>query len=198
MGRSRCMAKVATLVLGVVVERCWSFVTVSWLFVTVSRAVPTRPCTATQQLSLMHSVVGHIVVGFVLSLICFIAYSSQIFIIWPWYGSVLSVELITLLFPFKYVFVTYATAIANFVLDSILVGLLLWNYYLCVVTDPGQVPEFWVSLPSSDAAGHPSNLLPETRYYLGRVRSKETDRWAAVLSDVREIQTTKSTSLQAM
>jgi palmitoyltransferase ZDHHC6 len=35
-------------------------------------------------------------------LICFIAYSSQIFIIWPWYGAELSVELLYLLLPFKY------------------------------------------------------------------------------------------------
>lgn len=34
-------------------------------------------------------------------LIAFIAYSSQIFIIWPWYGSVLSVDLLKLLVPFK-------------------------------------------------------------------------------------------------
>lgn len=45
--------------------------------------------------------VGRLIVGFVLSLIFFIAYSSQIFIIWPWYGNELSVELIVLLLPFK-------------------------------------------------------------------------------------------------
>jgi hypothetical protein len=46
---------------------------------------------------------GRIVVGLTLCLISFIAYSSQIFIIWPWYGRELSVELLTLLAPFKYV-----------------------------------------------------------------------------------------------
>ncbi len=49
----------------------------------------------------MSSFFGRLIVNFVLCLICFIAYSSQIFIIWPWYGSVLSVELINLLLPFK-------------------------------------------------------------------------------------------------
>ena len=44
---------------------------------------------------------GRIVVGITLCLISFIAYSSQIFIIWPWYGRELSVELLTLLVPFK-------------------------------------------------------------------------------------------------
>jgi len=34
-------------------------------------------------------------------LIGFISYSSQIFIVWPWYGGVLSVELLKLLVPFK-------------------------------------------------------------------------------------------------
>lgn len=29
---------------------------------------------------------------------------------------------------------------------SILVGLLLWNYFLCVVTDPGRVPDDWVGI----------------------------------------------------
>ncbi|KJA28514.1 hypothetical protein HYPSUDRAFT_129104 [Hypholoma sublateritium FD-334 SS-4] len=74
----------------------------------------------------MSSFLGRLIVNFVLCLISFIAYSSQIFIIWPWYGSVLSVELITLLLPF-----------------NILVGLLLWNYFLCVFTDPGRVPNGW-------------------------------------------------------
>ena len=51
----------------------------------------------------MGRLLGRIVVGATLFLISFIAYSSQIFIIWPWYGRELSVDLITLLGPFKYV-----------------------------------------------------------------------------------------------
>ena len=46
---------------------------------------------------------GRVWVGFTVCLISFIAYSSQIFVIWPWYGSTLSVELLKLLLPFKYV-----------------------------------------------------------------------------------------------
>lgn len=49
----------------------------------------------------MGRLLGRIWVGFTTCLIAFIAYSSQIFIIWPWYGRVLSVELIKLLLPFK-------------------------------------------------------------------------------------------------
>jgi hypothetical protein len=49
----------------------------------------------------MHPLIGRLIVNLVLCLICFIAYSSQIFIIWPWYGHVLSVELLYLLAPFK-------------------------------------------------------------------------------------------------
>ncbi|KAF7307153.1 Palmitoyltransferase PFA4 [Mycena indigotica] len=78
---------------------------------------------------------GQLVVNFVLLLICFIAYSSQIFIIWPWYGRVLSVELVTLLLPF-----------------NIFVGLLLWNYFLSVYTDPGRVPDNWK--PDTNADGY--------------------------------------------
>ncbi|KAF9469816.1 DHHC palmitoyltransferase-domain-containing protein [Collybia nuda] len=74
----------------------------------------------------MHPLIGRLIVNFVLCLICFISYSSQIFVIWPWYGSVVSVELLALLVPF-----------------NTLVGMLLWNYFLCVVTDPGRVPDDW-------------------------------------------------------
>jgi hypothetical protein len=49
----------------------------------------------------MGRLLGRIGVGFVCALIAFIAYSVQIFVIWPWYGRVLSVELILLLAPFK-------------------------------------------------------------------------------------------------
>ncbi|KXN88865.1 Palmitoyltransferase PFA4 [Leucoagaricus sp. SymC.cos] len=74
----------------------------------------------------MGRVVGLLFVNFVLCLICFIVYSSQIFVVWPWYGNELSVELLTLLAPFNF-----------------FVVLLLWNYYLCVNTDPGTVPDTW-------------------------------------------------------
>ncbi|KAI0640069.1 palmitoyltransferase PFA4 [Trametes polyzona] len=74
----------------------------------------------------MGRLTGRLFVFFTTCLIAFIAYSSQIFIIWPWYGSVLSIELLELLVPF-----------------NILVGLLLWNYSLCVRTDPGGVPPNW-------------------------------------------------------
>lgn len=46
-------------------------------------------------------------VGFTISLISFISYSSQIFIIWPWYGRELSIPLLVLLVPFKYVTFPY-------------------------------------------------------------------------------------------
>ncbi|KAF9531906.1 DHHC palmitoyltransferase-domain-containing protein [Crepidotus variabilis] len=94
----------------------------------------------------MHPILGRIIVNFVLSLICFIAYSSQIFILWPWYGNVLSVELVTLLLPF-----------------NILVGLLLWNYFLCVFTDPGRVPAGWK--PDTHADGlEVKKLTGQPRY----------------------------------
>ncbi|KAF9486462.1 palmitoyltransferase PFA4 [Pholiota conissans] len=83
----------------------------------------------------MHPFLGRLVVNLVLCLISFIAYSSQIFIIWPWYGSVLTVELIKLLLPF-----------------NVLVGFLLWNYFLCVFTDPGGVPNGWK--PDTHAEGY--------------------------------------------
>ncbi|ESK90944.1 palmitoyltransferase pfa4 [Moniliophthora roreri MCA 2997] len=83
----------------------------------------------------MHPILGILIVNFVLCLICFIAYSSQIFIIWPWYGREVSVELLVLLVPFNF-----------------FVGTLLWNYYLCVNTDPGTVPDSWK--PDSHSDGY--------------------------------------------
>ncbi|KAI0726908.1 zf-DHHC-domain-containing protein [Fomitopsis betulina] len=74
----------------------------------------------------MGELLGKLFVIFVTLLICFIGYSSQIFVIWPWYGSVLSVELISLLVPF-----------------NALVVMVLWNYWLCCITDPGRVPRGW-------------------------------------------------------
>ncbi|KAG2368853.1 zf-DHHC-domain-containing protein [Suillus spraguei] len=74
----------------------------------------------------MHPILGRIAICFVLFLIIFPALTCQIYIIWPWYGRELSVELITLLLPF-----------------NVLVVSLLWNYYLCIVTDPGEVPDGW-------------------------------------------------------
>lgn len=50
----------------------------------------------------MGKLLGRIVVTFTAGLIAFIAYSSQLFIIWPWYGQEVSVDLLKLLVPFKY------------------------------------------------------------------------------------------------
>nr|XP_019042469.1 palmitoyltransferase PFA4 [Kwoniella bestiolae CBS 10118]OCF21399.1 palmitoyltransferase PFA4 [Kwoniella bestiolae CBS 10118] len=59
-------------------------------------------------------------------LISFISFSSQIFVIWPWYGRVASVDLLRLLVPFNFC-----------------VFMVFWNYRLCVITPPGGVPTGW-------------------------------------------------------
>lgn len=95
----------------------------------------------------MGRLVGRIFVGLTLFLITFIGYSSQIFIIWPWYGYELSVQLITLLLPFKSVYIQSSLRIELISLGyrcSALLYMILWNYYLCVTTNPGQVPKSWV------------------------------------------------------
>ncbi|KAI0094442.1 zf-DHHC-domain-containing protein [Irpex rosettiformis] len=74
----------------------------------------------------MGRLLGRIFVTFTLFLITFIGYTSQIWIIWPWYGRELSVQLITLLLPF-----------------NAFLGMLWWNYFLCVTTNPGGVPKSW-------------------------------------------------------
>ncbi|OCF55869.1 palmitoyltransferase PFA4 [Kwoniella mangroviensis CBS 10435] len=59
-------------------------------------------------------------------LISFISFSSQIFVVWPWYGRVISVDLLKLLVPFNFC-----------------VFMVFWNYRLCVITPPGGVPHGW-------------------------------------------------------
>ena len=93
----------------------------------------------------MGRLTGRLFVGFVLFLITFIGYSSQIFIIWPYYGRVLSVQLLSLLLPFKCVPVTAKLIDTEVRFCSVLLAMLLWNYYLCVTVDPGRVPPTWVS-----------------------------------------------------
>ncbi|WVQ78513.1 hypothetical protein IAT38_000599 [Cryptococcus sp. DSM 104549] len=65
-------------------------------------------------------------VGGTVLLISFISFSSQIMVVWPWYGREMSVDLLKLLGPF-----------------NALVFMVFWNYRLCVVTLPGGVPSGW-------------------------------------------------------
>ncbi|WVN86643.1 uncharacterized protein L203_101812 [Cryptococcus depauperatus CBS 7841] len=65
-------------------------------------------------------------VGGTILLISFIAFTSQIFIVWPWYGKDISLDLLKLLVPF-----------------NCAVFMVFWNYRLCVVTSPGLVPKGW-------------------------------------------------------
>ena len=54
-------------------------------------------------------------------------------------------ELLALLIPFKYVLILHrAAAFMRPFVKSISVGILLYNYYLCITTDPGGVPKGWV------------------------------------------------------
>ncbi|KAI0720048.1 palmitoyltransferase PFA4 [Cerioporus squamosus] len=95
----------------------------------------------------MGRLTGRLFVLFTTCLISFIAYSSQIFVIWPWYGRVISIELLELLLPF-----------------NILVGLLLWNYRLCVITDPGSVPPTWRPNVNDDDGYEVKKLTRGPRY----------------------------------
>lgn len=59
-------------------------------------------------------------------LIGFLAYSSQLVVIVPSYASLFDPALLVRIVPF-----------------NLLLGLLWWNYALCVRTDPGAVPRGW-------------------------------------------------------
>ncbi|KAI5997945.1 palmitoyltransferase PFA4 [Pisolithus albus] len=84
----------------------------------------------------MNTFLGRLAVTFVLFLILFPVLTSQIFIVWPWYGRTWTVDLIYLLLPFNVVSV-----------------MLLWNYYLCIFTDPGGVPDGWVTCHATCSSG---------------------------------------------
>ncbi|KAF8527561.1 zf-DHHC-domain-containing protein [Hysterangium stoloniferum] len=73
-----------------------------------------------------YSTAGRIWVTGTTLLIAFIAYSVQVFVIYPWYGSEISIDLLKLLVPF-----------------NLLIGLLYLNYFKCVMTEPGSVPHRW-------------------------------------------------------
>ncbi|KAH9452776.1 hypothetical protein Pst134EB_016729 [Puccinia striiformis f. sp. tritici] len=80
-----------------------------------------------------------------MSLISFIAYTPQIFIIMPLFENPLTnQDCLMILVPF-----------------NILVGLLLINYWLCVTSDPGRVPKEWdpVGLIESEEMDQTKKLL---------------------------------------
>ena len=63
---------------------------------------PASPGSTLDDKSTMGRLLGRIIVTFTTALIFFISYTPQLFIIWPWYGREFSIELFTLLVPFKY------------------------------------------------------------------------------------------------
>ena len=96
--------------------------------------------------SKMGKLLGRIFVCFTIFLVSFNGYSSQIFIIWPWYGREVSVDLLKLIIPFKCVCSVLLVRIRSWSEPgcSFLLVMLWWNYYLSIVTDPGRVPPQWV------------------------------------------------------
>jgi palmitoyltransferase len=100
-------------------------------------------------------------VTFTVLLISFISYSSQIFLIWPWYGSVLSVDLLKLLLPFKYV--SRPLLLMLSLTKSAAVFMVFWNYRLCVITPPGGVPVGWACF--LDCYSRRSVLMSSARIY---------------------------------
>ncbi|KAM0755032.1 zf-DHHC-domain-containing protein [Meredithblackwellia eburnea MCA 4105] len=73
---------------------------------------------------------GRIWVGATTTLISFLWITPQIWIIAPAYEWRLDRELAQILIPFNFLLI-----------------LLLYNYYLCVLTDPGEVPKEWAPDP---------------------------------------------------
>ena len=92
----------------------------------------------------MGKLLGRIFVCFTVFLVSFKfnGYLTQIFVIWPQYGSEVSVNLLALLVPFKYVCSEQMVCVKLRTerVCSVLLAMLWWNCYFCIVTDPGRVP----------------------------------------------------------
>jgi len=83
-------------------------------------------------------------------------------------------------------------------LHSILVGLLYWNYYLCVITDPGGVPNTYVRAlyRVSSLHGFSSLLgLVSWAWIKWRLRSEASHWQSEILSDLCQVQASESPSL---
>ena len=106
----------------------------------------------------MGKILGRLFVFFTIMLISFNGYSSQIFIIWPWYGREVSVDLLKLVVPFKCVCSVFPVCMKclSEPVCSLLLAMLWWNYYLCIMTDPGRVPPQWVHTNARDGRKQPS------------------------------------------
>ena len=105
----------------------------------------------------MGKLLGRLFVSFTIMLISFNGYSSQIFIIWPWYGREVSVDLLKLTVPFKCVCFLLPARMKSLSEPgrSLLLVMLWWNYYLCIVTDPGRVPPQWVHTTTAMVGNSP-------------------------------------------
>lgn len=148
----------------------------------------------------MGRLLGRLFVTSTTALILFISYTPQFFIIWPWYGRELSIELLALLVPFKYdPTIPFAPCCdAHEPFESILVGILLYNYYLCVTTDPGVVPHNWVRRALT-LNGHSLLMRAHSGTRIRRrgwLRGQEAVWCPKALSHMQDIQTTARTSLQ--
>ncbi|KAI7896792.1 DHHC palmitoyltransferase-domain-containing protein, partial [Mucor mucedo] len=80
---------------------------------------------------------GKVFVVGVILLISFIAYSSQLFLFLPAYG-----------------WWTWESAMTLLPLNA-LVGMVFYNYYLAVTTDPGKIPAYWVNKVASEGVTGP-------------------------------------------
>lgn len=77
---------------------------------------------------MLESIPGKVFVVGVVLLIAFIAYSSQLVLFIPAYGG-WNYTSLTMLLPL-----------------NLLVGMVFYNYYLSVTTDPGKIPVHWVGI----------------------------------------------------
>ncbi|TFK19610.1 zf-DHHC-domain-containing protein [Coprinopsis marcescibilis] len=96
----------------------------------------------------MRRILQRLAVMGVLCFISFLVYSAHLYLFWPWYGRELSIELLVLLVPL-----------------NVSVTLLFYNYFLCVATEPGTVPQGWKPDSYSQSDGYEGTTLAWTHRY---------------------------------
>lgn len=127
---------------------------------------------------------GQLIVAAVCILITFVAYTSQIFVLWSFLGGA-TLHTLLVLAPF-----------------NVFVIMIYINYTLVCLTDPGTVPPNWVKIYKYLYIRQQIGILTTCVFIDARSQSShggETlDACAAVLQNVQKLQTSTNTSLQQL
>jgi hypothetical protein len=117
---------------------------------------------------------GQVIVLLVTAIITFVAYSSQIGILWSFFGGA-TLHTALILIPF-----------------NVFVIMIYINYALTCLTDPGTVPPNWVSetkytLWEGTTNSHPILLLDTSTTASSSFRSQTINTCTAILQNMQQL-----------